>query len=372
MATRRERLSEALLRHGAAEWGKYEWHVFWRFSQAGLLRGELSTAAQRERWAAAYLHQPYIRDRCRELAERLVAVESTETARKRQKRRRLKAELQKSQHESRGLSNRLAAEVSSKHAELQAAQREGAKCKEQCEALANRAAVAESTVAKIRQELLEAQTSQQLGLSLASRGGSASAALSNSSWFMVSRGTAKPHCFMTDAIFKTRGCGVDFFLMGRDLQKGSQVVAGDDATILEVAKRPEICEASEVVELKAGDAVLQVTSDHLVATGEPEAEESVYRAAGQLKVGDLVMLDSGEAAALTSVAVRRTDCQVLKIVFEPDLPVAVFSRPSCILSLGHKRKPPIRRGGRSSKVPRSADDSLDRASIPDTAGDYMD
>ena len=127
------------------------------------------------------------------------------------------------------------------------------------------------------------------------------------------------------------------------------MVAGDDATILEVAKTPEICEASEVVELKAGDAVLQVTSDHLVATGEPEAEESVYRAAGQLKVGDLVMLDSGEAAALTSVAVRRTDCQVLKIVFEPDLPVAVFSRPSCILSLGHKRKPPIRRGGRSSE-----------------------
>lgn len=187
---------------------------------------------------------------------------------------------------------------------------------------------------------------------------------------MVSRGTAKPHCFMTDAIFKTRGYGADFFLMGRDLKKGSQVVAGDDATILEVATTPEICEASEVVELKAGDAVLQVTSDHLVATGEPE--ESVYRAAGQLKVGDLVMLDSGEAAALTSVAVRRTDCQVLKIVFEPDLPVAVFSRPSCILSLGHKRKPPIRRGGRSLKVPRSADDSLDRASIPDTAGDYVD
>ncbi|CAE7541344.1 unnamed protein product [Symbiodinium sp. CCMP2592] len=430
---RPERLCEALLQHGAVECGKYE-DDLWRFSEAGLLRGELRPAAEREDWAALYLQDPLIRDRCLELAGRLVAAESTETARKWQK---LEAELHTSQEEARGLRNRLAAaevEVCGKDAELQAAQRDGAKCKEQCEALANRAAVAESAVAKIRQELLEAQASQreggqlvteavlqdrceqlqqqlakaqgqmqvcweqkdmqkqrirelehqlfgsllpsgptvanQLGLSLAGEDGSASSALSNSSWFMVSRGTVKPHCFMTDAVFKTRGYDVDFFLMGRDLQKGSKVVAGDDVTILQVVKTPEICESSEVVELRAGDAVLQVTPDHLVKTGEPE--ESVYRAAGQLKVGDLVMLDSGEAAALTSVTVRRMDCQVLKIIFEPDLPVAVFSRPTCILSLGHKRKPPIRRGGRSPKVPRSADDSLDRASIPDTAGDCMD
>ena len=100
-----------------------------------------------------------------------MAAESTETARKRQKleeetseRRRLEAELQKSQEEGRELSNRLAsaeAEVSSKDAELQAAQGESAKCKERCEELATRAAAAEATAAKIRQELLEAQTSQR-------------------------------------------------------------------------------------------------------------------------------------------------------------------------------------------------------------------
>ena len=106
MATRRERLSEALLRHGAAEYGKYGWYWNCRFSEAGLLR-ELFPAAERERAAAVYLQEPDIRDRCRELAERLVAAESTETARKRQKleeetseRRRLEAELQKSQQES--------------------------------------------------------------------------------------------------------------------------------------------------------------------------------------------------------------------------------------------------------------------------------
>ena len=51
--------------------------------------------------------------------------------------------------------------MSSKHAELQAAQGESAKCQERCEELATRAAAAEATAAKIRQELLEAQTSQR-------------------------------------------------------------------------------------------------------------------------------------------------------------------------------------------------------------------
>ena len=128
-----------------------------------------------------------------------------------------------------------------------------------------------------------------------------------------------------------------------------------------MAKTPEICDASEVVELQAGAAILRVTPDHLVQVADPkgEAEESLYLAAGQLKAGDLVVLDSGEAAALSSVVLRREACQVLKVVFEPDLPVAVFSRPTCILILGHKRKPPIRRGGRSQGGPAGpSDDSM--------------
>ena len=309
-ATRPEELCEALLRHGAAEFGKYGWN-HWRFSEAGLLRGEpCGSAAERDKWAAWYLQQPRVRPRCRELAERLAAAESQETARKRQRleeetseRRRLEAELHKSQEEEcRELSNRLAAveaEMSGKDAELQAAQCEGAKCKERCEELATRAAAAESAVAKMRQELLEVQASQgesgqpvakalhrdrceQLQQQLAKAqgqmqvcweekgmqkqrirelehqlfeamqrnsllpsgatvarqlgDGSDSSALSNASWFTVSRGTVKPHCFMTDAVFRTRSYGADFFLsygadfflsygadfflMGRDLRKG--------------------------------------------------------------------------------------------------------------------------------------------------------
>ena len=545
-ATRPEELYEALLRHGAAEVGKYGYP---RFSEAGLLREEpYHSAAEREEWAARYLQHPRLRARCRELAQRLEQAESPETARKRQKleeetanRRRLEAELHKSQEEGRELSNRLAAaeaEVCSKDAKLQAAQSESAKCKEQCEEFATRAAAAESGVVELQKELgqlqeehgtcrelceelaarLEAEAAEQaktkerlsraeadaaekqleverlqeesrsyqercqhaeaarlasadergskaelqlekekavlqerceqlrhqlakaeaersamlgqlldlreekgmhkgcirelekqllqakkshhlnsghtphceapvneasnsqepdlaeqLGYSFVDDDGTASSVRSHCSWFAVKPDSVKPQCFMVDAIFKTRSFGADFFLMGRDLKKGSQVVAGDDSSILEVAKTPEICDASEVVELQAGTATLRVTPDHLVqvADAKGEAEESLYLAAGKLKAGDLVMLDSGEVAALSSVVLRHEACQVLKIVFEPYLPVAVFSRPTCILSLGHKKKPPIRRGGggKSQGGPGPSDDSRDgRASIPITAG----
>ena len=190
--------------------------------------------------------------------------------------------------------------------------------------------------------------------------------LSLSSWFSV-----KPHCFMIDAIFKTRKYGTDFFLMGKDLVKGSEVVAGDDQTILQVSEPPKVCKASKAVRLQAGAATLQVTPDHLVQffdeDDELEASNS-YRPAGQLKVGDCVVLDSGEAAALTSVTTFPVDCEVLKLVFKPDLPVAVFSSPLCILSKGHKKKPVTRRAGMCPKRKETVDDQTadDGVSIPIT------
>jgi len=451
MATRRERLCEALLRHGAAEWGKYGINV-WRFSQTNLLRGEVIPAAQRESWAAEDLQQSRIRDRCRELAERLEQAESQETARKRQKleeetaeRRRLEAELQKSQEEGRELRNRLAvaeAQVSGKDAELQAAQSEGAKCKERCEELATRAAAAEATAAEVQQELrqlqgehgkcqercqelanrleaeaaesaehattkerllqaevdaaerrlelqrlqeesrgyqercqqvevhaasaeepgskaelqlekavlqerceqlqqqlqqasakAEAERSAMLGqlldlreergmhkerirelqhqlceakqpeahqfggatlgrhgvtFSEAASGGRESDLAEELGYSLVddvddvasilsgsSQWSVKQHCFMSDAIFKTCSGDTNFYLMGKNLKKGSQVVAGDGKTLLEVAASPEICPATEVVNLQAGGATLRVTPDH------PRASPRCKRRAGQ-------------------------------------------------------------------------------------------
>ena len=533
-ATRREKLCEALLQNGA-EWGKYG--SGWCFSEAGLL-GEPWSAAEQERAAAWYLQEPDIRDRCRELAERLVAAESTETARKRQKleeetseRRRLEAELQKSQEEGRELSNRLAAaeaQVSGKTAELQTLQSEAAKCKERCEELTTRAAAAESAVAELRQELRQLQEqhckcqerceelanrleaaeaeasehaktkellaqaqshaaekqlevqrlqeesrgypecvseekakskmelqlekavllerceqlrqqlakaegklgqmqvlweekatykercrqlerqlaeakpphcggpsghagltqvpvlsasrgqesnlTEELGYVVVDDGVTSSSTLSCSSWFSV-----KPDCFMLDAIFKTRTGGIEHFLRGSELQKGSQVVAGDDETILEVCEAPVLCQAKEVVRLQAGAATLRVTADHPVQIPPEEGPKKGegggscrYVPAGSLKPGALVMLDSGEPAALTGLASESGDFEVLKLAFKPNRSVAVFSCPPCILSKGANSKPAIRRAkmgqrrGQGSMAEENADDG--RASMPNTAG----
>ncbi|CAE7542102.1 unnamed protein product [Symbiodinium sp. CCMP2592] len=517
-ATRAERLCEALLRHGAAEHGKYEYDC-WCFSQAELLRCALRPAADRERVAAWYLQQPRTRDRCRQLAERLVEAESSETARKRQKleeetaqRRRLEAELQQSKEESRELSSRLAAaeaEVSSKTAELQTAQSElehratsaesvvaemrkelqqlqgeHGRGQERCEDLANRlkAAVAEHAEAKerlvhdtsekqlelrqqqqqqqqadscsydgskaelqiqnavlqerceqLRQQLAKAESkldllqdlreemreeigmykerlrgqrtvvesktkshrlgggisghpsvnhpapasrnavfgdqesdlAEQLGYSLVDEDGAS--VLSRSSCCSV-----KQNCLMLDAIFKSR---MDFFREGRDLQKGSQVLAGDGKTVLEVVEISKEGQATEVVDLQAGLATLRVTLDHPVQIPDESGEPGrhVYMPAGKLKPGDFVMLDSGEPVALTSAETQPAECKVLKIVFKPDLPVAVFSSPSCILSKGHKKKSQVRRSGMGMRGKDSIDPMDGGASIPDTAaGEYMD
>ncbi|CAE6939425.1 gss, partial [Symbiodinium sp. CCMP2456] len=585
--TRPEQLFEALLRHGAAELGKHGPYA-WRLSEAGLLRGAPhGSAAQREQWAASYLQWPHVRDRCRELAERLLAAESPETARKRQKleeetseRRRLEAELQKSQEECRDLRNRLAAAeagLSSKEAELQAAQNESAECKEQWEELRCRARSAESALAETRQELeqvhercadlstrleaaevevehakaqerlahdatetqledtlaemrtelqqaqdkhcksqercgdlaarlevaeagavphtrtmerlaeaksdvvakqvdlqqlqdescgyqarrfpfsaeegeskaelqlekavlqdrceqlrqqlakaeakvdllqglreeigmykerlrglerpvvetkksqrscgaisgrpsmshpgparshvafgdQESELAEQLGYNLVDE--DRASVLSGTSSYSV-----KQDCFMLDAVFKSR---MDFFSEGRDLHKGSQVLAGDGKTVLEVVEISKEGQATEVVDLQAGAATLRVTPDHPVQVPDEggEAGRHLYMPAGKLKAGDFVMLDSGEPVALTSAETQPAECKVLKIVFKPDLPVAVFSSPSCILSKGHKKKSQVRRSGMGGRGKEAADPTDGGASIPDTAaGEYMD
>ena len=98
-----------------------------------------------------------------------------------------------------------------------------------------------------------------------------------------------------------------------------------------------------------------------------ELDKILYFPAGQLKVGDSVVLDSGEAAELTKVNLQATECEVLKIVLEPDLPVAVFSPPPCIQSKGHKKKPSTRRAGQCRKGKAVVDPADGAGSIPDTA-----
>ena len=150
-------------------------------------------------------------------------------------------------------------------------------------------------------------------------------------------------CFMVEAVFKNRSSVV----AGRDLQKGSQVVAADGESIMDVVEISKEHRKTELVSLEAGDASLQVTHDHLVQVPDANGElgKMLYQKAGALKVGDLVVLDSGEPVALTNVHAEPAECEVLRVVFDPDLPVAAFACPPCILTKGHKSRPPVRRGG---------------------------
>ena len=195
--------------------------------------------------------------------------------------------------------------------------------------------------------------------------------LSQSSWFCV-----KPNCFVLDTIFRTRSCGIDFFLMGKDLTKGSRVVAADDETILEVTTAPEVCKATDGFDLHAGGATLRVTADHMVLVPDPHgvSDKGLYVKAGDLKEGDLVLVDSWEPVPLTRKVPWSAEFEVLKIIFQPDLPVAVFSCPPCILSKGHKKKTTRRGGMRHAKGSGATEDQTadGHCSIPNTRGDYMD
>ena len=89
--------------------------------------------------------------------------------------------------------------------------------------------------------------------------------------------------------------------------------------------------------------------------------------AAELKVGDEVLVD-GVPTKLTFVDFELGEVTVLKIFFDPDLPVAVFRPPGCIHSHGHKPKK-IRRGGKHHRTGREGPDAW---SIPDTQGYYSD
>ena len=328
-ATRTELLCEALRRHGAAEDYKYGCDK-WRFSEAGLLRGEpWGSAAEGECAVAWHLEQPHFYDRCWELAERLRLAESRKTAGKRQKRedetaerQRLEAELHTSQEEGRELRNRLAAAEAQLHSakvetakhkehcapratsaesaaekmrqELGQLQDEHGKCQERCQELASRLEAAEAAVSKqkgrlaqeerqgcqacmalakeeaekavlqeqceqLRQQLketsakAEAERSAMLGrmqvlreelkdmhkhrireLELQQREardlvGHANAETSHGQ----AAGLAEQlGCFMPDAIFKVQSCDAEYYLMSKDLKKGSHVASADGKAVL--------------------------------------------------------------------------------------------------------------------------------------------
>ena len=86
--------------------------------------------------------------------------------------------------------------------------------------------------------------------------------------------------------------------------------------------------------------------------------------AADLKVGDEVVVN-GAPTKLTFVDSVLGEVTVLKIVFSPDRPVAVFHLPECIHSHGDKQKK-IRRGRYSHPAKEVAE------SVPATETEYKD
>ena len=198
-------------------------------------------------------------------------------------------------------------------------------------------------------------------------------------YIVVEDGTSSvdDDCFMADAMFLRRDEKFrDYFVQGKDLKIGNLVVAGAGTTLLKVVFAQVTCNATQVIHLQAGAAILEVTPNHLVQVSgvNGELDSDRFLKAGSLKTGDKVLLDCGKPVELTSVETYEdVRCEVLKIFFSPDLPVATFSKPPCILSLGQKGSAPIRRGRQCHGGQGTCDQAADGVSIPVTApGEYGD
>ena len=201
---------------------------------------------------------------------------------------------------------------------------------------------------------------------------------SNANEEMADDDGAQDRCFLADALFTRRDeKGREYFVPGKDLEIGNLVVAEDSKsgkTLVKVLSVQVTCEDTQVIHLQAGAATLQVTPGHRVRVPgmNGELDRDLALKAVSLKKGDKIVLDDGKPVELTSAEPCDARLEVLEIVFSPDLPVATFSRPPCILSLGQKASAQ-RRGRLCHGGQGTCDQTADLVSIPPTApGEYGD
>lgn len=160
--------------------------------------------------------------------------------------------------------------------------------------------------------------------------------ISCSSWILVY--PTSGCCFLPDTFFEVqRENGERILMRAGQLCAGTRVLAANGQWV-EVRKPPEQHEASEVIELAAGNASLTVSPEHRVVIPGGQSVQAT-----ELDVGRKVLLMGGIEATLTSFNRRREPTTVLKIAFTPDYPVCAFMELSGILSRGYRRRP-LRRG----------------------------
>eukprot|EP00434_Breviolum_minutum_P041676 symbB.v1.2.037075.t1/scaffold5377.1/size27851/2 len=137
-----------------------------------------------------------------------------------------------------------------------------------------------------------------------------------SSWVCVS--SSQPCVFLADATLKTPN-GQD--LQAMELCKGTELLAADGQSVIEVLDDPQEVLAPEVLELWAGNVILRVVPDHCLPVAESTKE------ARDLQSGDLVTVD-GHQAALIQVESKKMSCPVsaLQVTLSDGIPVAMVTR----------------------------------------------
>ncbi|CAE7396453.1 unnamed protein product [Symbiodinium sp. CCMP2456] len=122
----------------------------------------------------------------------------------------------------------------------------------------------------------------------------------------------EPCCYLQESLFLAEDKGK--YIPGFALYEGCKISAAD-GTVIRV---PELHRAEKTLILRAGSAVLQVTPDHRIPlpTGDTVP-------ADMLRIGQEVMVQN-TPTQLTSVELSSVPVNVLKLAFDPDLPVEVL------------------------------------------------
>ena len=172
------------------------------------------------------------------------------------------------------------------------------------------------------------------------------------SWTHVTSG--QPCCFLQDTYFKVVTDDGEILKPANMLFRETRVIAAD-GTAIKVLYPPEQHQVDAVIKLQVGSAFLVVSPDHRILIPGNRTIQ-----ARELEVGSVVFLD-GTEAELTSFEWNLVPTMVLKIAFQPDIPVAAFMCRPSILSLGSRNRPRVRRGTRT-RTPQGGD----ALTIPDT------
>ncbi|CAE7517359.1 unnamed protein product [Symbiodinium natans] len=270
-----------------------------------------AAAAEKQRELQAAKHE------CELLTERLQAMQDEGAA-------------QKEQREQ--LARRLAAaeaEAAGKRSDVQRLQDECDKHKECCAQLTNRLAVVETSTDKADvQTLLENAVLKDRCELLGQQVSKAEAKLEEKLGQMQEeKGVYKERCRQLErqlAEAKEEAKCLKAQLLSTT-PASREEASGPGSKLAEqsgVAKAGGLVTGQAVeVSLESLAAALQVMPGHAAQVDAlGELAKLLHQAAGKLAVGDLVVLDSGDPEALSSIHTEPSEGEELQVVFEPDLP----------------------------------------------------